>query len=65
MPMETGFSTMQSQLGLTVSSSLLDYQTALGDNPSLQPNLQFTLNPDEISQVPDFLAIGVQMTVLF
>ena len=61
MPMETGFSTMSSQLGLTVSSSLLDYQIALGDNPSLQ----FTLNPDEISEVPDFLAIGVQMTVLF
>ena len=56
---------MQSQLGLTVSSSLLDYQIALGDNPSLHPNLQFTLNPDEISEVPDFLAIGVQMTVLF
>jgi porin len=43
----------------------LGYRIALGDNASLQPNLQFILNPDGISEVPDALAIGVQMTLLF
>ena len=43
----------------------LGYQIALGDNASIQPNLQFILNPDGTSEVPDSIAIGVQMTVLF
>ena len=56
----------QAPSGQTWESILeLGYQIALGENASLQPNLQFILNPDGTSEVPDSLAIGVQMTLLF
>ena len=43
----------------------LGYQVALGDNVTLQPNLQWVFNPSGTGSVPDALVLGMQMSFLF
>ena len=43
----------------------LGYQFALGDNVSIQPNLQVVFNPSGTGSVPDALVLGMQMSFLF
>ena len=43
----------------------LGYQFALGDNITLQPNLQMVFNPSGTGSVPDALVLGMQMSLLF
>ena len=43
----------------------LGYQFALGDNITIQPNLQVVFNPSGTGSVPDALVLGMQMSLLF
>ncbi len=43
----------------------LGYQFALGDNITIQPNLQVVFNPSATGSVPDALVLGMQMSLLF
>ena len=43
----------------------LGYQFALGDNITIQPNLQVVFNPSATGSVPDALVLGMQMSFLF
>ena len=43
----------------------LGYQFALGDNITVQPNLQMVFNPSGTGSVPDAFVLGMQMSFLF
>ena len=43
----------------------LGHQFALGDNITIQPNLQVVFNPSDADLFPDALVLGMQMSLLF
>ena len=43
----------------------LGYQVMLGDNASVQPNVQYVFNPMGQGKVDDALVLGLQMSITF
>ena len=43
----------------------LGYQVMLGNNASIQPNLQYVFNPMGQGKVDDALVLGLQMSITF